>query len=112
MGNNGKGPATAGLVLSIIGLVSALIIGPWIIGWFSVFCLPISIVGLVLSVMGGKKLKAAGAPSGAATAGLVIGIIAVIFSAITFFTCGVCVICATFAPGLVEDALKDAYSNL
>lgn len=88
MGNNGKGQAIAGLVLSIVGLVFSFL-GTW----FSVLALPMSIVGLVLAVMGGKKLKAAGAPAGIATAGLVLGIIAVVFSAIFFFTCGICTIC-------------------
>ena len=75
MGNNGKGQAVAGLVLGIAGLVFSFL-GTW----FSVLALPMSIVGLVLAVMGGKKLKAAGAPAGIATAGLVLGIIAVVFS--------------------------------
>lgn len=88
MGNNGKGLAVAGLVLSIVGLVFGFL-GTW----FSILALPISIVGLVLAVMGGKKLKAVGAPAGVATAGLVLGIIAVVFSAIFFFTCGICTIC-------------------
>lgn len=88
MGNNGKGQAIAGLVLSIVGLVFSFL-GTW----FSVLALPMSIVGLVLAVMGGKKLKAVGAPAGIATAGLVLGIIAVVFSAIFFFTCGICTIC-------------------
>ena len=88
MGNNGKGQAIAGLVLSIAGLVFSFL-GTW----FSVLALPMSIVGLVLAVMGGKKLKAVGAPAGIATAGLVLGIIAVVFSAIFFFTCGICTLC-------------------
>ena len=88
MGNNGKGLAVAGLVLSIVGLVLG-----FFGGWFSIIALPVSIVGLVLAVMGGKKLKAVGAPAGIATAGLVLGIIAVVFSAIFFFTCGICTLC-------------------
>ena len=88
MGNNGKGLAVAGLVLSIVGLVFSFL-GTW----FSIIALPVSIVGLVLAVMGGKKLKAVGAPAGIATAGLVLNIIAVVFSAIFFFTCGICTLC-------------------
>ena len=90
MGNNGKGLAVAGLVLSIVGLVLS-----FFAGWFSIIALPVSIVGLVLAVMGGKKLKAVGAPAGIATAGLVLGIIAVVFSAIFFFTCGICTLFVT-----------------
>ena len=83
-----KGKAIAGLVLSIVAVV---------IGWWGILAfvgLPMAIVGLVLSVSGGKQLKAAGQPSGIATAGLVVGIIAVVFSGIAFFTCGLCTLCA------------------
>ncbi len=83
----GKGQAIAGLVASIVGLVLS-----FIGAWFSIIALPVSIVGLVLAVVGGKKLKAAGQPKGVATAGMVVGIIAVVFSAIFFFTCGICVL--------------------
>lgn len=86
----GKGQSIAGLVLGIVALLlnfaSALIIPTYI-------ALPMAIVGLVLSVVGGKKAKANGAKSGIATAGLVIGIIAVVLSAITFLSCGVCAVC-------------------
>lgn len=51
-------------------------------------------MGLVLSIVGGKQCKAAGEPSGLATAGMVIGIIAVVITTITFFTCGICVLAA------------------
>ncbi len=88
----GKGQTVAGFVMGIIGIVFAVIPG-----WLSVFGLPVAITGLVLSCIGGKKLKEAGQPSGMATAGLVLGIIAVVFTAIAFFTCGLCVICATGA---------------
>lgn len=98
MGNNGKGLAVAGLVLSIVGLVLG-----FFGAWFSIIALPVSIVGLVLAVMGGKKLKAVGAPAGIATAGLVLGIIAVVFSAIFFFTCGICTLCVA---AKINDGLK------
>lgn len=86
----GKGKAIAGLVLSIIGVVFGVLNG-----WFSIVGLPIAIVGLVLSVSGGKQLRANDLPHGIATAGLVLGIIAVVFTAIAFFTCGICVVCAS-----------------
>ncbi len=85
----GKGQSIAGLVLGIVGIVFG-----FLNGWFAVLGLPVAIVGLVLSVSGGKKLKANGIESGIATAGLVLGIIAVVLTAIMFFTCGLCVICA------------------
>ena len=84
-----KGKAVAGLVLGIVGIVLGFL-GTY----FSIVALPVAIVGLCLSVSGGKGLKAAGQPHGVATAGLVLGIIGVVLTAIFFFTCGLCTICA------------------
>lgn len=83
--------AVAGLVLGIVAIVSALI-GSFAFPVLALLGLPIAIVGLVLSVVAGKKQK-----SGITTAGLVIGIIAVVFTAIDFFACGVCVLCVASA---------------
>ncbi len=83
-----KGKAIAGLVLGIVSIVFG-ILG----GIFAILALPLAIVGLVLSVMGRKALQAAGQPAGIGTAGLVLGIIAVVLTAISFFTCGICVLC-------------------
>ena len=102
-----KGKAIAGLVLGIVSIVFGFL------GyWFSVLSLPMAIVGLVLSGIGGKALKAAGQPAGLATAGLVLGIIAVVFTAISFFTCGLCTICATVAANELEDAANDILNNI
>ena len=92
----GKGKAIAGLVLGIVGIVLAFL-GTY----FSIASLPVSIVGLCLSVVGGKQLRANNTPSGIATAGLVLGIIAVVFSAIMFFTCGICTI---LLAGAIDEA--------
>ena len=92
----GKGQSVAGFVLGIVGIVFGVLNG-----WFSIIGLPVAIVGLVLSVAGGKKLRQNEQPTGIATAGLVLGIIAVIFTAIAFFTCGLCVICAAGLGSLV-----------
>ena len=97
-----KGKAVAGLVLGIVALCLA-----W--GVTSFAALPCAIVGLVLSVSGGKALKAAGQPSGIATAGLVLGIIAVVLTAIFFFTCGLCTICALGAAKETADTLSSLY---
>ncbi len=86
----GKGKAIAGMILGIIGIVFGVLSG-----CFSLVGLPVSIVGLVLSVSGRKALVKNGLPAGIGTAGLVLGIIAVVFTAIAFFTCGICIICAT-----------------
>ena len=91
-----KGKAAAGLTLGIIGIVFGILSG-----YFSILGLPIAITGLVLSVSARKQLTAASQPTGLATAGLVLGIIAVVFTAIAFFTCGICIICAhSAASGL------------
>ncbi len=96
----GKGQAIAGLVLGIIGIVFGLLSGV-----FSILGLPIAITGLVLSVVGGKKLRENNLPAGLATAGLVVGIIAVVFTAITFFTCGICVLATGAAVNSFASAL-------
>ncbi len=79
----GKGQVIAGFVLGIVGIVFLLSFQGT---WLSILPLPISIVGLVLAIIGGKKLKEANQPTGFATAGLVLGIIAVALSTIYFFT--------------------------
>ena len=96
----GKGQAIAGFVLGIVGIVFGILSG-----WFSIIGLPVAIIGLVLAVVGGKKLRAAGQPAGIATAGLVLGIIAVVFTAIAFFSCGLCIICASAASSGAESLL-------
>ena len=86
----GKGFAIAGFVLSIVGIVFG-----FLSGFFSIIGLPVAVTGLVLSVVGGKKLAASEQPKGIATAGLVIGIIAVVITGITFLTCGLCILCVS-----------------
>lgn len=83
-----KGKAIAGLVLAIVGIVFGFL-GTV----FSIIALPCSIVGLVLAIVGRNGLIAAGEPAGLGTAGMVLGIIAVVLSAIAFFTCGICALC-------------------
>ena len=87
----GKGQSIAGFVLSLVALVIC-----WF-GYASFVALPLAIVGLVLAVVGGKKLKANGQKSGLATAGLVLGIIATVLSSITFISCGLCIACLAAA---------------
>jgi hypothetical protein len=85
----GKGKAVAGLILSIVAIIFSFL-GTF----FSIAALPMAIVGLVLSVSGRRKLIENKQPAGVGTAGLVLGIIAVVLSAIFFFTCGICTLCA------------------
>lgn len=65
--NPGKGLSIAGMVLGIVGLALFCF---WYIG------IPCAIVGLILSILGRKKSQAVGAPTGMATAGLVLSVIA------------------------------------
>ena len=102
-----KGKAIAGMVLGIVSIVFG-----FLGAWFSILALPMAIVGLVLSVSGKKALAAAGQPAGLGTAGLVVGIIAVVFASIFFFTCGVCVLCVKDAVGSDLDELNDALKDL
>lgn len=103
----GKGKAIAGLVLGIVGIVLAFL-GTF----FSIASLPVSIVGLSLSVVGGKQLRENNISSGIATAGLVLGIIAVVLSAIMFFTCGICTILAASAVNEANNALNSAFGSV
>ena len=95
----GKGLAIAGFVLTLIGLVLGFVPLIALAGF------PVALTGLILSVVGGKKLKAAGLPHGLATAGLVLGIIAVVITGITFLTCGLCTLCAAGTAGALEGLL-------
>lgn len=72
--------AVASLVLGIVSLVFILLpIGSALLAF------PLSIVGLVLAVIARKKQ-----PSGMATAGLVLNIIALVLSALVAVACGAC----------------------
>ena len=87
--------AIAGLITGIVTLVVTCFFAN-LASWFgvilSIIVLPAAITGLVLSVKAGKKQK-----SGVATAGLVVGIIAVVLASICFISCGVCGIIALVA---------------
>ena len=87
----GKNYSIAGMTLAIVGLVLAFL-GGFIVT--ALLSLPCAITGLVLSVVGGKKLKLVSASHGMAIAGLVVGIVATSISGISFLTCGLCGLCA------------------
>lgn len=70
--------AIAGLVLGILGFVF------W---WFPFLGLVVSVFGIVLSAVSRKK-----SVNGLSTAGLVIGILATVFSTIMTFTVGVAMV--------------------
>jgi len=70
----GKGMSIASLVLGIIALIDTPLVIVTL-GCMSLFVIPVAIVGLILGIIGKKKLKAAGAPFGMATAGIVMSTI-------------------------------------
>ena len=72
--------AAASLVLSIIALIFNFIPGP--LRWIG---LGMSVVAIILGAVGKKKTQ-----SGAATAGLVIGIIALVIGLVLFIACNAC----------------------
>ena len=65
----GKGMSIAAMVLGILAMVVGWIPG---VGWLG---LPCAIVALILGIIGRKKAKEVGAPTGMATAGVVLAII-------------------------------------
>ena len=81
----GNGFKIAGFILGIVGIVFAFI--GFAIPILAIAGLPVSILGLVLAVVGNKKEK-----SGLGTAAFVLSLLAVVFTGITFFTCGLCVL--------------------
>ena len=106
----GKGLSSAGFACALLGLIFSFV-GMFV--WFlALLALPLAIAGLILSVIGGKKIKAAGESFGLATAGLVIGIIATVFSGITFFTCGVCGLCLACEIAKGGQAANDLINSL
>lgn len=103
--------AKSGLILDIAALVAAVLgcVGPFnfTISLILILAsLPLAIVGLVLSVVGGKELKAQGTSSGVATAGLAVGVVATVICGILFISCGLCGICADAAA----DQAKNMFS--
>jgi hypothetical protein len=66
------GIAVAGFVCSLVGLLVS-----WL-GWSIVLC----VIGLVLSIMGRRQAIERGAPTGLATAGIVMGIIGTVIAVI------------------------------
>lgn len=98
MQSNGKGLSVAGLVLGIFAAVFAW----W--GTIAYAALVCGIVGIVLSVKGKKAAKAAGAPTGLATAGLVLAIIGTVLAGIGVVACTLC----AAAEGAAELALDEA----
>ena len=81
----GKGLSTAALVLGIVSAVFA-----WFYG-VSLVALVCGVVGIILAVKGRNAAIYAGAPTGMATAGLVLSIVGTVLAGIGFVACTLCV---------------------
>jgi len=75
----------AALVLGIIGLLFSLFPGLFLVA------LPFAVLALVLGIVGRKSATTNGQPTGIATAGLVLGIIALVFAVIMWVMCSMLV---------------------
>lgn len=75
--NPGKGMGIAALIM---GIVSCCFF--WI-PYFNIICLMMSIAGMILSIIGLKKSKSAGASAGVSVAGLVLSIVGLVLSSIS-----------------------------
>lgn len=84
----GKGMAITGFVLAIVGLVFYVIIAPIVTvqaamggGYgLGIFWLLLCLAGTVMAFMGMKKLGKTGGKKGLAITGIIIGLVATIFS--------------------------------
>lgn len=77
--NPGKGLGITGMVMGIVSLLCNTVCSCM---YGSVLGFPLSIVGLILSIIAKKKSKAAGCSNGMATAGFVMNLIGVIMCAL------------------------------
>lgn len=99
--------AKYGLALGIGGLAASLL-GAFPFKTFLIIAgLTLAIVGLVVSVMAGKELRDNGESSNAATAGLIVGILATTICAILFFSCGLCGLCSQCAGNSLTNGLEE-----
>ena len=100
--NTGKGLSITALVLGIVATVLA---------WFymiNIVALICGVVGIILAAKGKKAAVAASAPTGMATAGLVLSIIGTVLAGIGFFSCTVCVLCTAGAVNSAAGAALDS----
>jgi hypothetical protein len=75
----------AGLVLGIIGTILSIIPPLFYIG------IPLGIIGLILSIVGRKAAMTNNQPTGSATAGLVLSVIALVIGGAMYVTCTMCI---------------------
>jgi amino acid permease len=107
----GKGLAIGGFVLSLVTLVlsswiAAIALASLLLGgsaWLMYLWLVLSIMSVVFSVMGMSKLKKTGGKRGIGIAGMVIGIVAVVYCTILTLGLGA----AEAGAGAASDELRN-----
>mgnify|MGYP001213438119 CR=1 FL=1 len=112
----GKGLAVTGFVLSLVGLIfsswiAAIAVASMILGgspWIMYLWLVICIVSIVLSVMGMSKLKKTGGKRGLGIAGMVVGIVATVYSLILVMGLSA----AASMQGQMSSEMQDALDQL
>jgi hypothetical protein len=114
--NPGKGLGVAGFVISLVAMViyfpvyliagTAALVGGGM--GLAVSWTVLSALGTVLSIMGRGKSAAVGAKTGLATAGMVIGIVAVLSCLYLIYT----VIQLHSLSSIVTDGLQDSFDKL
>lgn len=108
----GDNKARTGMILGIVSIVLSIVadclaLAPIVGLILSVIALACGIVGIVMAVKGGNMNAAAGLPKGGmSTAGIVCGIIGVVFSgiAVACTGCWACAVCTVKNAG--EAAVK------
>jgi len=68
----------------ILGIASLTILSTFGFGFIT------AVVGLILGIIGRKKSSAVGAPTGMATAGIIISAIAIAYNLLIFIACVAC----------------------
>lgn len=116
----GKGMAIFGFVLALVGLIFAGWVfiaavasaatggSPWLMYFWLVLC----IASIVLSVMGMSKLKKTGGKRGLGIAGMIIGIVATVYSIILVVGLAAAISLASSASTSGLDDLQDAMDQL
>ena len=93
----GKGQSMAAMILGIASLTVAAALG---------FGFITAIIGLILGIIGRKKSSAAGAPTGMATAGIILSAIAIVLNIAVVIACFSCII---YGSNEFSDAFWDGY---
>ena len=96
------------LVCGIVGMVGGFLTSIPVIGWLVPLC---PLAGIIFGAIALKKIKETGSEGkGLATAGLVLGIIAIALDLITLIACTICV--AAFGNALSDPNVLNSLANI